>query len=61
MTRIIKKVITWNTTGKLKKFRVNLQDAEKMSPTNMESSYCQVNNNNKRTPVDNIFLHKVYF
>ena len=30
MTRIIKKVITWNTTGKLKKFRVNLQDAEKM-------------------------------
>ena len=30
MTRIIKKVIKWNTTGKLKKFRVNLQDAEKM-------------------------------
>ena len=28
----------------------------------MESSYRQVNYNNKRTPVDNIFLHyKVYF
>lgn len=29
MTRMTKRVMTWNTTGKLKKFRVNLQDAEK--------------------------------
>ena len=29
MTRITKRVMTWNTTGKLTKFGVNLQDAEK--------------------------------
>lgn len=29
MTRMTRRVMTWNTTGKLKKFRVNLQDAEK--------------------------------
>ena len=29
MTRMTKRVMTWNTTGKLKKFRVNLQEAEK--------------------------------
>ena len=32
MTRMTRRVMTWNTTGKLKKFRVNLQDAEKMCP-----------------------------